>query len=160
MISHRVANAFPFKAGQAELAIKNLRLRLRRHFTHTGKKQFLSIMPSLVQAYNEAPKRSLGGLSPADAVLLPNEHLRRLRSAQIGERKSSEPKFKKNQIVRIINQKKQKQFSDKMQQNWTSEHFRIMKVIRNRAVPMYVLKHTKNTIDTFGCWYESELTKV
>lgn len=142
----------------AELSIKNLRLRLRRHYTHTRKKAWLSIMPSLVAAYNAAPKRSLGGLSPAQAINLTNEHLQRLRGRPTPGA-HAKPKYRKNQIVRIVNQKKRKQFAQKMSENWSREKFRIIKVI-SRNVPMYVLRHTKNTIDTFGCFYEHEIEKA
>ena len=105
LISHKIANNATHKASMAELTIKNLRLRLRRHYTHTRKKAWLSIMPALVTAYNTAPKRSLGGLSPAQAVNLTNDHLRRLRRTP-APGPHAKAKYRKNQIVRIINPKK------------------------------------------------------
>ena len=47
-----------------------------------------------------------------------------------------------------------------MSQNWSNETLRILKVIENRNVPMYVLCHTENTIDTYGCFYEQEIERA
>ncbi len=150
LIAHVPASNYPSKAYLAELFIKIIRQKLRRHFVATGSKRWLSVIQPIVESINNNPRRVTGMLSAHEALKAENKML--LKKRPLMKHKFA---YAPGDHVRLVNM--DVKLFNKFSPNWKSEKFVVEKLLDNRRVPMYVLSHP--TIDVYGAVYGEEIKK-
>jgi hypothetical protein len=137
-----------------ERAHRTIKNRIYKYFTYKNTYRYIDVLPKFVAAYN-ATVHSSTGMAPAkvsDSDILAiwrrmNERRRRVRTVRA--------KFSVGQHVRISNEKIK--FAKGYEQNFSTEIFRIAKVIERWPRPVYELEDlNETTID--GKFYQEELT--
>jgi hypothetical protein len=128
-----------------------------RYFTYKNTYNYVDVLPKLVQGYN-ATVHTATGMAPAkvgdtDVLLFWN---RMIEKAQRLKR-LAEIKYRVGQYVRISKQKLK--FAKSGEQNYTTEIFKICKIIRRTPRPVYELEDLRGQgID--WQFYTEELTPV
>jgi hypothetical protein len=133
-----------------------VRDKLYKYFTHQNTYRYIDVLPKFVEAYNNtvhtATGMALSKVSDRDILAI-------WKSAQQREQRIQRAlvKFSVGQHVRIS--KKKMIFAKGSEQNFSTEIFKIIKVIRRIPRPVYELEDLKQTpID--GQFYAEELTPV
>jgi len=135
---------------------RTIRDRLYKYLTYKYKFRYIDVLPKFVRAYNDTV-HSTTGLAPSDwtdsEVLAiwkrMNSRRRRIRFTKV--------KFSVGQHVRISKEKMK--FAKGGEQNFSSEIFRITKVIDRRPRPVYELEDLNKT-PIEGQFYAEEITPV
>jgi hypothetical protein len=144
------------KCSIVERAHRTIKNRIYKYFTYKNTYRYIDVLPKFVAAYN-ATVHSSTGMAPAkvsDSDILAiwkrmDEKRRRVRTVKA--------KFSVGQHVRISKEKMK--FAKGYEQNFSTEIFRIAKVIERRPRPVYELVDLNETsID--GQFYQEELTPV
>jgi transposase InsO family protein len=131
--------------------------KLFRYFTYKNTYRYLDVLPKFVQGYN-ATGHTTTGMAPAkvsdtDVLSIWNkmdEKTRRLK-------RLAEIKFRVEQTVRIS--KAKLKFAKGVEQNYTTEIFKIRKIICRTPRPVYELEDLRGQ-RTDGQFYTEELTPV
>ena len=143
------------KCSIVERAHRTVRNRIYKYFTYKNTYTYIDVLPKFVKAYN-ATVHAATGMAPAkvtDSDVLAiwrrmNDKRSRIRTVR--------PKFRVGQTVRIS---KKMKFAKRYEQNFSTEIFRIAKVIERSPRPVYELEDLNKTpID--GQFYQEELTPV
>ena len=141
------------KAAVVERFLRTLKSRMWRYFTHHNTRRYVECLPKLVESYNNTFHRTIS-MTPNEASKTKNENvvLERLLKGC----KSSKPKFKINDIVRVSRYRGT--FDKGYLPTWSEEYYRITK-IENTAPPVYVISDMQHE-PLQGTFYENELQKI
>jgi len=144
------------KCSIVERAHRTFRDRLHKYFTYKNTYRYIDILPKFVKAYNDTVHSSMG-MAPSrvtDSDILAiwkrmKEKMLRIRSVRA--------KFRAGQHVRISKEKMK--FANGGEQNFSTEIFRIAKVIERRPRLFFELEDINRTMIDFQ-FYQEELTPV
>ena len=145
------------KACIVERYNKTLKERMFKYFTATGSYRYLDVLSKLVKAYNNTVHSSIK-MAPADVT--PDKVLQ-VWHTLYDKKKFVNPTFSKHvfnvgDTVRITRAKGH--FAKGYEQNWTTEIFRVKRVLRRHPV-VYVLEDLNGeALD--GTFYNEELQRV
>ena len=142
------------KASIVERFNRTLKSRLYRYLTAANTTQYLGILPSLVQRYNEDVHRSIGMASKDVTVKNEAEVKQRLYGKVTKTRRRG--RLKAGDKVRLS--ERVKTFKKGYLTQWTEEVFRIQRVIQG-PVLMYKVEKFDGT-PVKGTFYEEDLQKV
>ena len=142
------------KCSCIERAHRTIRAKLYKYFTFKNSYRYIDVLADFVTGYN-ATVHSSTGIAPASVtdsdVLAIWKRLQRKRERVI------KAKYSVGQHVRI--NKEKATFAKSAEQNFSTEIFRIAKVIPRTPRPVYELEDlNKQPID--GSFYQEELTPV
>jgi len=144
------------KCTVVERAHRTIRGRLYKYFTYKNTYRYIDLLPKFVKAYNDTVHSSKG-MAPSrvtDSHILAiwnriNEKRLRIRAVRA--------KFRAGQHVRISKEKMK--FAKGGELNFSTEIFRIAKVIERRPRPVFELEDINRT-PIEGQFYQEELTSV
>ena len=142
------------KASIVERFNRTLKSRLYRYFTAANTTQYLDILPSLVQRYNEDVNRSIGMAPKNVTVKNEAEVWQRLYGQVTKTRRRG--RLKAGDKVRLS--ERVKTFKKAYLPQWTEEVFRIQRVIQG-PVLMYKVEEFDGT-PVKGTFYAEDLQKV
>jgi len=134
------------KCSVVERAHRTIRDRLYKYFTYKNTYRYIDVLPKFVKAYNDTV-HSATGMAPSrvtDSEVL--AIWKRMEARRRGVR-VAKAEFRVGQYVRISREKMK--FTKSAEQNFSTEIFRIAKVIERRPRPLYE-----------GQFYQEELTRV
>ena len=144
----------PLKCSICERFIRTLKSHIYSHFLANGTHDWVSVLPKLLSEYN-ARKHSSTGFAPKEVK---NKHVKTI----LARLKSQWPKtsrkvfFKRGDFVRISKYKSV--FSKSYLPSWTTEIFKVMKVVRS-IPPVYLLADLKGN-QIRGAFYREELART
>ena len=146
------------KASIVERFNRTLKNRMYRAFSEQGHYRWLTLLPELVNEYNNSVHRTIG-MKPRQ-VNTSNERivLERIRNtgSRIRGRKSRRGKFKVGDRVRVSKYKMT--FAKGYTPNWTNEIFTVHSVQPTLPVTYLLKDHTGEVLA--GGFYEHELSKT
>jgi hypothetical protein len=155
-IQFQICKNHDVKCSVIEKAHRTIRHKLYKYFTYSNTYRFIDVLPQFVKGYN-ATVYSTTGTSPARVtdsdILAIWERMKEKR----GRIPIAQPKFCVGQHVRISKEKLK--FAKGGEKNYTTDVFRIIKVIHKTPRPVYELKDlNQKVID--GQYFNEELTPV
>lgn len=136
------------KACIVERFNRTLKTKMYREFTARGSREWVSILPTLINEYNNSIHRTIG-MTPNQADLNPLSVI--LKQRKINARKI---KFKLGDKVRISLHKGV--FTKGYLPNWSTEIFKIVKV--NKTLPPTYMLEDYNSQPISGCFYSEEIS--
>jgi hypothetical protein len=144
------------KCAIVERVHRTIRDKLYKYFTYRNTYRYIDVLPKFVEAYNDTVHTATGmapsKVSNRDILAIwkrAQQKQQRIQRAQV--------KFSVGQHVRISKEKMV--FAKGAEQNFSTEIFKISKVIRRIPRPVYELEDLNQTpID--GQFYDEELTPV
>ena len=144
------------KCAVVERAQRTIRDRLYKYLTYKNTFRYIDVLPKFVRAYNDTV-HSTTGMAPSrvtDSDVLAiwrrlNRRRRRIRVAKV--------RFSVGQHVRISREKMK--FAKGGEQTFSTEIFRVTKVIERKPRPVYELEDLNKT-PIEGQFYAEELTPV
>ncbi|XP_060861899.1 uncharacterized protein LOC132938935 [Metopolophium dirhodum] len=147
---HKYSTFSILKASIAERMNRTLKGRMYKEFTARGSREWVSILPKLLDEYNNSPHRTIG-MTPIQADSDP-------ASVVIKQRKinNEKIKFKVGDKVRISTQKGV--FTKGYLPNWSTEIFEIIKINKTLPATYQLQDYMSNPIA--GCFYSSEISKT
>ena len=147
-------------APMAERAIRTLKERLYRYFTHRNTKRWVDALQPIVQAINNSHNKSIG-MRPVDVNFVNATDLKnKLKTEAVRKfsgRKYSVPKYKVGDMVRI--EKYKHAFEKGYAPNFTNEIFSVCNVRTSSRPITYKLVDTKGNI-LEGWFYSQDLSLV
>ena len=155
-IQFQVCRNPDLKCAVLELAHRTIRDRLFKFFTSSNSYRYIDVLPKFVKAYNDTVHTTTGmamlRVIYADVLAI----WRRIdaRRQRVGV---ASAKFRVGQYVRISKEKMM--FAKAAERNFSTEIFRIVKVIHGRPRVVYELEDLNGTpLD--GQFYQEELSPV
>lgn len=142
------------KASVVERWNKTIKTWMWKYFTANNTYNYLNILPSLIDRYNNSYHRSIK-CTPNEAIQ--SKNWKKVHQNLYGSMKDliKKPKFNVGDKVRIS--KKKKTFEKGFTPNWTEEVFTISKVKATKP-PTYEIEDSKGD-EVKGTFYEAELQK-
>ena len=142
------------KCSVVERFNRTLKTKMYKYFTYKNSYRYIDVLQKFLTAYNNTIHSSMG-MAPSKI----NETnvlsvWQRLNSKQV---KQKPVKFKVGQTVRISKEKMR--FAKGFEQNYSTEVFKIAKVIRKSPQPVYEIVDLQDT-PIEGQFYNEELTPV
>ncbi|KAL3084859.1 hypothetical protein niasHT_031744 [Heterodera trifolii] len=163
-VQHHCMHTSPqWHAGIAERAIRSIKERLYRYFTHRGAKCWTGVIQHIVTALNGSPNRALFGLRPNDINFGNAEHVRRnqLERLDAGQQQRQSPRarlpFRVGDRVRI--EKHKHVFKKGYLPRFTDELFTVAEVRTSRLPITYKLRDDDGELLT-GWFYAQDLCLV
>ena len=156
-INHYTVNS-QFKAAIVERFNRTLREKLNRWFTFKGSKVWHSVLPQLLQTYNNSKHRGIFNWKPAQ-VTKKNEHELWELKNQVDKGQYHKPLIPLLNYVRISKVTMQDKFIKNFDQNWSDEVFRVVAIDTNQQPVMYMLEDMNHTVID-GKFYEEELQDI
>jgi hypothetical protein len=138
------------KACIVERFNRTLKTNMYKEFTSRGSRQWVSILPMLINNYNNSKHRTIG-MTPTQAD--ENPSLVVLKHRNISNTKI---KYKVGDKVRIS--VKKAVFSKGYLENWSTEVFKIIKV--NKTLPPTYQLEDYTGKPIAGCFYTEEINKT
>lgn len=147
---HKYSTFSVLKASIAERFNRTIKEKMYKEFTARGSHEWVSILPKLLDEYNNSPHRTIG-MTPIQADSDPT-------SVVIKQRKinNEKIKFKVGDKVRISTQKGV--FTKGYLPNWSTEIFEIIKI--NKTLPVTYQLQDYMSKPIAGCFYSSEISKT
>jgi hypothetical protein len=143
------------KCAIVERVQRTLRDKLFKYFTYSNSHRYLDVLLKFVRAYNNTVHRSTG-MAPSKVtdsdVLAIWKRLKQKRSTI----RTAKPRLRVGQHVRIS--KVKMRFAKSGEQNYTTEIFKIKKVIYRTPRPVYELEDLNETL--IGQFYGEEPSPV
>ena len=142
------------KCSVVERAHRTIRDRLYKYFTYKNTYRYIDVLPKFVKAYNDTV-HSATGMAPSrvtdsDVLAIWKRMEARRRGVRVAK-----AQFRVGQHVRISREKVK--FAKSAEENFSTEIFRIVKVIERRPRPLYELEDLNGT-HIEGQFYQEELT--
>ncbi|KAL3107349.1 hypothetical protein niasHT_014713 [Heterodera trifolii] len=163
-VQHHCMHTSPqWHAGIAERAIRSIKERLYRYFTHRGAKCWTGVIQHIVTALNGSPNRALFGLRPNDINFGNAERVRRnqLERLDAGQQQRQSPRarlpFRVGDRVRI--EKHKHVFKKGYLPRFTDELFTVAEVRTSRLPITYKLRDDDGELLT-GWFYAQDLCLV
>ena len=141
------------KASMAERVIRTVKDQMYKMFSLQGSYKYIKQLPSIAQAYNTRPHRTIG-MPPKDVTKSNEEDI--LSNVYANIKIQSKSLFKEGDMVRISKHKTI--FAKGYLPNWTTELFRIRMVKQGEPVT-YLLEDTLGA-PILGRFYAEELQKA
>jgi len=138
------------KACIVERFNRTLKEKMFREFTARGSHEWLSILPIIIDEYNNSKHRTIG-VTPVQADLNPT-----LVKMKLREINNQTDKFKVGDNVRISTQKGV--FTKGYLPNWSTEIFEISKINKTLPTTYQLRDYTGDPIA--GCFYSQEIYKT
>jgi transposase InsO family protein len=155
-IQFQVCRSPDVKCSVIERAHRTIRDKLYKYFTFKNTYRYVDVLPKFVTAYNNSVHTSTGmapsKVTKSDILAIWKRMNKRRQRIRIVT-----PKFHVGQHVRISKEKMK--FAKGSEQNYTTEIFRIVKVIHRNPRPVYELQDLNKTLID-GQFYNEELTPV
>jgi len=148
-------NFSPFKACVVERFNRTILNRISKYFTFTGKKEYISILPSILQSYNSSVHRSIGR-KPCDVNKYNEMDTWLYMNREMCEAKYSKPRLKLYDRVRIC--KKRGIFQKGYAPSYSSKVFEIHEIVKSFP-PTFRIRDLHGN-ELRGIFYEKELVKV
>ena len=147
---HRYSTYSTMKACIVERFNRTLKEKLFREFTARGSHEWISILPSLIDEYNNSKHRTIG-MTPVQADTNPT-------SVEIMQRKiiKRKNKFNIGDNVRISTYKGV--FTKGYLPSWSTEIFKIVKINETLPTTYQLQDYTGKLIA--GCFYSEEILKT
>lgn len=162
-VLHMVTQNTETKANYAERAIKTIKKRIYRYFTHKQTYRYIDKLQHFVSSYNNTYHRSIK-MKPTEVTKYNEKQLwfsQYVEPLMLKKKKKSlnqqKAKFTPGDLVRLTYIKKQ--FDREYDEHWTGEIFRITNVVWSNRIPMYKIKDFHNS-EIKGLMYGEELQKV
>ena len=146
-----------FHAGMAERANRSVKERLYRYFTHANTRTWLAVIQPIVDAINNSPCSSLGGLRPMDVTFDNAGEVREAVKEKFIPKKSGSREYKVGDYVRIERYKHA--FQKGYEPNFTSEVFCISE-LRRSPFPITYHLTDQNGETLKGWFYAQDLSLV
>ena len=151
---HPYATRSVMKDSIVERLNRTLKTKIWKHFSLSGKYEYISVLQKLVDEYNSSYHRTIG-MEPKNVTKKYERYLlNHVYNNEAVPRKK--PKFKVNQIVRVS--KFKHVFSKGYTPNWSTELFKIVKVNPTFPTTYKLEDYTGEPI--LGSFYEAELLKT
>ena len=147
---HKYSTFSIVKACIVERFNRTLKEKMYREFTARGSHNWISILPLLIDEYNNSKHRTIG-MTPVQADSDPSSVI--IKQRAITNRKV---KFRIGDKVRISTQKGV--FTKGFLPNWSTEIFKIVKI--NKTLPPTYQLHDYNDNPIAGCFYTEEISKT
>ena len=152
------------KASIVERVQRTLRNRLGKIWEERGNHQWIDVLPQITESYNNSVHRSIGmrpnDVGPEHHELIYNRLYPEPTPAQARknarEAKRITKHFKEGDYVRILEYRKA--FRKESDQAWSSEIYRIRRVIRSTPITFHIEKLDGEAIK--GGFYAREIIKV
>jgi len=144
------------KCSVVERAHRTIRDKLYKYFTYKNTYRFIDVLPAFVRGYN-ATVHSTTGMPPARVTDSDILTIWKRMNKQQAKIPIAKPKFRVGQYVRISKEKMK--FAKGGEQNYSTEVFRVIKVIRRTPRPVYELEDLNHKIIE-GQFFNEELTPV
>jgi hypothetical protein len=153
-IEHRTCKNPDVKCVVVERVIRTIRDKLHRHLSFKNSYRYIDVPKGFADTYNSTV-RSTTAMAPAKAC--DSNILDIWRRTNNIKTRVVKPKFSVGQHVRISREKMC--FAKAVEPNFSTELFRVARVIKRRPRPVYEFKDVNNThID--GEFYQEELVPV
>jgi transposase InsO family protein len=150
------------KAALAERANRSVQDLIYRSMTDRQSRSYVDQLPAIVETYNHRSHRSIGGLSPHEAELAENDaHVvsaLREHYAEAIQPARTLP-FKVGDLVRVKTGHGQR-FARGYDEQFTGEIFKVERINKRMAVPMYILRSEDDLELLDGGFYSNELSLV
>lgn len=149
------------KAAIVERFNRTLMDKLAKHMTHTGKTNFMKVLPDIVRAYNSKEHGSTG-FSPESVNFNNSEQVwSRLYENNSEARKMLKASMNEYIVplessVRLV--KNRTLFRKGYTQGWTDEVFSVSKILNTRPATYKVVDFSGETIE--GTFYKQELQEI
>jgi hypothetical protein len=145
------------KSSLAERVIRTLKEKIYKHFTKIGQFKYIDILPDLVDNYNNSVHSST--LYKPESVNENNEE-KVLKNLYKNFKKPHKNKFH-FKIGQTVVVSKELSIVDKGYKGYFNKDIYIVhKVLRNKNVPMYILRHQEDNDILEGAFYNEELQTV
>jgi len=144
------------KCSVIERAHRTIRDKLYKYFTYKNTYRFVDVLQDFVRGY-KAAVHSTTGMSPARVTDSDILTIWKTMNKKQGKIPIAKPRFHVGQHVRISKEKMK--FAKGGEQNYTTEVFRIIKVIRRIPRPVYELEDLNHKVID-GQFFNEELTPV
>jgi hypothetical protein len=155
-IQFQVCKDPDIKCSVIERAHRTLRDKLYKYFTYKNTHRYIDVLDRFVKAYNDTPHTATG-MAPSKVGETDVLKIWKRLNERKRRRRAVAPKFTVGQHVRISKEKMR--FAKGGEQNYTTEVFKIVKVIRRTPRPVYELRDLREQ-DIDGQFYGEELTPV
>ena len=146
-----------FHAGMAERANRSVKERLYRYFTHANTRVWTAVIQPIVDAINNSPNSSLGGLKPIEVTFDNAPEVRETIKEKFIPTKPGSKIYKVGDYVRI--ERFKHTFQKGYEPNFTREIFCISEV-RRHPLPITYLLTDQNGETLKGWFYSQDLSLV
>lgn len=145
------------KSVVVERFIRTLKEMITKYFTKTNSRDWVKILPKVVQIYNNRVHRTIG-MTPTQASNPKNEGFvfMNLRKKPKKFLKDKKPKFKVGDQVRVSRLKEK--FEKGYQPNFSYEVFTISEVLKTNPITYKLVDYDNDPIE--GSFYQNELQKT
>ena len=152
------------KACIAERVNKTLQILIYKYLSENETTRYIDVLPQLVDTYNKRGHRTLENMSPLEADLPENEArvqaIFHERYEKLG-RERKPPKFEVGTLVRIkVLAKKITNEARAYAEQFKGEYFKIARINRTVAVPLYYLRSVDDGELIEGGFYANELQRI
>lgn len=152
------------KAAIAERANKTIQILIYKYLSSAETVRYIDQLSDLVKTYNNRPHRTLKGMTPNEADKPQNEgkiqaifHERYKHLASMRKR----PKYSVDTIVRVKTDSSRISSSRRAYaEQFHGEFYRIVRINRTQAVPMYYLRAMDDGENIEGAFYAEEIQPV
>lgn len=153
------------KAAIAERANKTIQIIIYKYFTQTETLRYIDKLQLFVKTYNTRPHRTLQGMTPQEADKKRNEKrvqaIYHEKYSKIQEKANQVPRFKVGEMVRVKTESRRISSGRRAYaEQFHGEFYRIIRINRTVAVPMYYLRAIDDGEYIEGAFYGEELQKV
>ena len=136
---------------------RTIKGQLWKYFTANGTHNWIQVLDSLIEKYNNTKHRSIG-MKPREARMSKNRHkvFRHLYEEKMSILGEQEPKFKVGEKVRLAIKKDH--FEKSYIINWSDHIYSIKQVLATRPIT-YIVENDRGEVHE-GKFYEQELQKT
>ena len=137
---------------------KTIKSWIWKYFTANSTHNWVDILEPLIEKYNNSRHRSIGNMTPIEA-LRPKNHdrvFRNLYEAKMSKLGEQKPKFKEGEWVRLA--VKKDHFEKSYVINWTDRVYRVKQVLTTR--PITYIVEDEDGKKHKGRFYEQDLQKT
>jgi hypothetical protein len=155
-IQHQICKNPDVKCSIVERAHRTIRDRIYKYFTYKNTYRFIDKLGDFVRGYN-ATVHATAGMAPTQVTDSDILTIWKRMEGKLDKIPKARVKFKVGQHVRISKEKMK--FAKGAEQNFSTEVFWIVKVIRRSPRPVYELEDLNGKLID-GQFYNEELTPV
>ena len=159
-VIHHFATTTSSKANVAEGAIGIIKSKIGKYLTQSGKNDWITVFPDIIDSLNDRPLRSLGGRAPSQINYENQNEIFKLRFGDKLYWKSpkKKPVLSVGDLVRLV-LKKADGFQKASEPQYSNEIYKISKIYKVFPVYMYSVKDANDRAIT-GRYYASQLIRV